>query len=191
VASKLSTKIDVVWVPRPFYLSTIDIEIGKPPGVLIYINLHEARDIDRTKKVIKLLPDIPIYLTAGQGRKVIKESFQNNIIDVGWISGEQRYDLFKKISVYLRLMNFDGTSQFVIEMKILGRHVFYTLPAPYCNYVKSEDSPQEIAQAIREQINVPIDLEGAAWYRKVFSKRNFVETIRSLCALKAWDFPYG
>jgi hypothetical protein len=190
--SKLGEKISTVYfLPIPLYLPVPKIELEEPYGVLVYINRHIARDIRRTKAVMEELPNIPFFVLSGQGTKVPKEEFPSNVTTFEWISEERKRDLFKKVSVYLRLMNFDGLSNFVIEMKALGRHVVYTNPAPFCDFVTLEESPKTIANRVERKMKMPLDTEGAEWYKTVFSKENFSRTAKELCAKKGWDFPYA
>lgn len=189
--SKLGEKIPMVYfLPIPLYLPVPKIELEEPYGVLVYINRHIARDIERTKAVMKELPNIPFFVLSGQGTKIPEKDFPTNVTTFEWISEERKRDLFKKVLVYLRLMNFDGLSNFVIETKALGRHVVYTNPAPFCDFVSPEESPKTIANRIERKMKTPLDIEGAEWYKAVFSKENFLNTAKSLCAKKGWDFPY-
>lgn len=189
--SKLGGKIPLVYfLPMPPYLPVAEIELERPYGILIYITRHVARDVERTKAVIKELPNIPIYVLKGQGVKIIDNKFQKNIVDFEWICEEEKRKLFRNVSVYLRLMNFDGLSQLVIEMKSLGRHVFYTNPTPFCDFVVSGESSKEIARRVLDKIETPLDMVGAEWYKTVFSKENFSKTAKTLCAERGWDFPY-
>jgi hypothetical protein len=188
---KLSTKIPLVcFVPLPPHLSQVDIEIQRPGGIMMYLTHHPARDIERSKALIRQIPDVPVYVFHGKGRKVIDGSFQSNIVDVDWVPDEDRKEIFKQIAVHVRLMNFDGLSQTVIEMKMIGRHVFYSNPSPYCEYVAPEDSVEAIANRIRSKLDCPLDIDGAWWYRSVFSKSNFLTIVKRLCALKRWGFTH-
>jgi len=192
LVGKLSQKVSSpCFLPIPPYLPNLDIGIERPAGILMYLTDHKARDIERSKAFIKQIHDIPIYMLHGKGKKVVDGKFQDNIIDLDWIEDEARESIFRKVSVHIRLMHYDGLSQTVVEMKMLGRHVFYTEIVPYCNPVEADDSPSDIAELVRQKIDAPLDIEGAEYYRRVFSKENFLKIITELCALKGWDFPYG
>jgi hypothetical protein len=167
-------------LPKP------EIEIEGAPGILMYVPEAEAQDVKRSRALMDKIRDIPIYVLHGKGKKAI--SSQDNVVSLDWIEDDDREGIFKKVSIFVRLMNYDGLSQTVVEMKSLGRHVFYTGLAPYCNRVSAADSPETIADKVRSTVNEPLDAEGAEWYRKVFSMENFKRITRKLCQTKGWDF---
>jgi hypothetical protein len=184
---KLSIKLPTpCFIPFPPYLPKSEIKIEGPPGILMYVAECEAQDVGRSKAFINEIRDIPIYVLHGRGKKAIFS--YDNIVSLDWIEDDDKEEIFKKVSVFVRLMNFDGLSQTVVEMKSLGRHVFYTGFAPYCHQIQESDSPSRIAENVRSIINAPLDIEAAKWYRKVFSVENFRKITGKLCQTKGWDF---
>ena len=185
---KLNSRLpNVCFLPMPPDVPKFDIPVEEP-GILMYLNKHPARDIKRSLSFIQSIHDIPIYIIRGPGMGVDIPA-QENVTDLKWMSDDAREEVFKKVSVYVRFMLYDGLSQTVIEMKILGRHVFYTTPFPYCNYVDPKDDVEMIAQRVRETVLLPLDQEGRKWYWSVFNKENFERILGQLCRDKGWSFP--
>jgi len=185
---KLNSRLpNVCFLPMPPDVPKFDIPVEEP-GILMYLNKHPARDIKRSLSFIQSIHDIPIYIIRGPGMGVDIPA-QENVTDLKWMSDDAREEVFKKVSVYVRFMLYDGLSQTVIEMKILGRHVFYTTPFPYCNYVDPKDDVEMIAQRVRETVLLPLDQEGRKWYWSVFNKENFERILGQLCKNKGWSFP--
>jgi hypothetical protein len=85
-------------------------------------------------------------------------------------------------------MKLDGLSQTVVEMKTLGRHVFYTTPMAHCHLIEPEESVESVATKIRAVIGSPLDEEGAKWYRSIFTVENFKNIVGDLCKQEGWNF---
>jgi hypothetical protein len=186
---KLNARIpNVCFLPMPPDLPDLTIPIEANPGILMYLNKHPARDIERSLSFIRAIKDIPIYIIRGPGVGVGIPT-QENVTDLKWIPDNKRGELFKKVSTHVRFMHYDGLSQTVIEMKMLGRHVFYTTHFPYCNYVDQEEKVEVTAQRVRETIQLPPDREGIEWYWSIFNRDNFSRILGDLCEKKGWGFP--
>ena len=189
LASFMGEKIkQTYFVPMPYHLPIESMSYPEEPGILFYLSVHPARNIERCKAVIRAITDVPIYVIKSNGTGVIDKNFQNNVFVFDRLTDQARIDLFKKVSLYVRLMHWDQLSQLVIEMKVLGKHVLYTSPAPYCKFVKPEDSTEAIVKMIRERLPVLPDGRGSIWYRQFFSKEQFLRSIRTLCEQKKWRF---
>jgi hypothetical protein len=189
LAIKLNARLSkVCFLPMPPNLPKFDIPV-KQPGILMYLNKHGARDIKRSVAFIQAVQDIPIYVMRGPGIGV-DLPVQENLTDLKWIpNDDEREELFKKVSVYVRFMLYDGLSQTVIEMKMLGRQVFYTTPFPYCNYIEPEESVESVAQRVREAISLPPDRQARKWYWSVFNRENFNRILGQLVKKEGWSFP--
>jgi hypothetical protein len=187
---KLNSRIpNVCFLPMPPDIPKFDIPLEPNPGILMYLNQHPARDIKRSLSFIQSIHDIPIYVMRGPGIGVDILA-QENVTDLKWIpSDDKREEIFKKISVYVRFMLYDGLSQTVIEMKMLGRHVFYTSNFPYCNYVDPKDGVDAVAKRVREVISLPLDKQAIKWYWSVFNRENFNKILGQLVKKEGWSFP--
>jgi hypothetical protein len=189
LVGKLNSRIpNVCFLPMPPDLPNITVPLEPNPGILMYFNQHHARDIERSLSFIRCIRDIPIYVVCGPGMGVDIPT-QENVTDLKWVRDDKRGDLFKKVSVHVRFMKYDGLSQTVIEMKMLGRHVFYTTRFPYCNYIDQEEKVEVTAQRVREAISLPRDEDGIKWYWSIFNRDNFSRILGKLCEKKGWDFP--
>ena len=128
---------------------------------------------------------------SGPVAPVVGAGFQDNVFPIGFIKDEERIDLFKKISLYVRFMHFDGMSQLVVEMKCLGRHVASTVMSPHCELIYEEDSQRDISTMVRNLIKSPPDESGREWYRSVFNFETFRDVVRGICDAKKWEAPKG
>jgi hypothetical protein len=186
---KLNSRIpNVCFLPMPPDIPKFDIPLEPNPGILMYLNQHPARDIKRSLSFIQSVHDIPIYVVRGPGIGV-NPPVQENVTDLKWMTDDEREEVFKKVSVYVRFMLYDGLSQTVIEMKILGRHVFYTSHFPYCNYIDPKEDVETVAQRVREAISLPLDREAVKWYWSVFNRENFNKILGQLVKKEGWSFP--
>ena len=186
---KLNPRLaNVCFLPMPPDLPALHIPVEPNPGILMYLNQHPARDIKRSLAFIQSIRDIPIYVIRGPGIGV-NLPVQENVTDLKWITDDKRGEVFKKVSVHVRFMLYDGLSQTVIEMKMLGRHVFYTTSFPYCNYVDEKEGIEDIIQRVRKTILLPPDQEGREWFWSIFNQENFGRILGELCERQGWGFP--
>lgn len=189
----LSKKVHpVCFLPMPCSLSSDNPPpYPKDPAILMYLSQHQARDVKRSIEFIKYNRWCPIYVMSGPVDSVVKDLMQDNVFPIGFIKDEDRMDLFKKISIYVRFMHFDGMSQLVVEMKSIGRHVASTITAPYCELIEPDFDQREISYNIRNIIGSPPSKEGEGWYRSVFNKETFDRVIRGICESRKWEGPLG
>ena len=187
----LSKKVNpVCFLPMPCSLpSDNPPPYPKDPAILMYLSIHQARDIGRSVEFMKANRDIPIYLIDGPGMPISKTVIPDNVIALGNIRDEDRMEVFSKISLYIRFMYFDGMSQMVVEMKCLGRHVASTISAPYCELIEPDHTQEEISVAIRELMKSPPDKAGREWYKSVFSRETFARVVNGICDVKGWEPP--
>jgi len=190
----LSLKVNpVCFLPLPCSVDSPPLPYPKDPAILMYLNEHRARDIKRSKKVISFIKDWPVYVMSGPAvcKPVIGPDFpQDNVILVSAIDEDERVEVFKKISMFIRLMHYDGMSQLIVEMKSLGRHVITTVYAPHCDIVDPTQSPAEIANLAKQIVTAGPPLEaGTNWYRSIFNKTTFLRVLRGVCHVKGWEEP--
>jgi hypothetical protein len=190
---QLSKKVHpVCFLPLPCSLNTEQAPpYPKDPAILMYLSAHQARDVERSIEFIKFNRDIPIYVMSGPVDSIVKGLLQDNVFPIGFIKDEERMDIFKKISLYIRFMHFDGMSQLVVEMKSIGRHVASTIMAPYCELIEPDFSQIEISAGIRNLIKNPPDESEREWYMSIFNFKTFGRILGEVCNAKRWEAPKG
>jgi hypothetical protein len=176
----------VSFLPIPCAIQSSPLPYPKDPAILMYLNNHAARDINRSTKLIARTRDIPIYILHGKYNVQIDVGHQENLFYIDTLPDEELLELYSKISLYVRLMLRDGMSQLIVEMKSLGRHVVTTVLAPHCELVSPDQSPHEIYALIKQTISHPPAVVGTEFYRNLFNLKNFQRVLRGLCHAKGW-----
>lgn len=184
----LSTKVfPVCFLPMPCSIDSDPLPYPSDPAILMYLNQHVARDIERSKQFIDYHRAHKIYVMCGLYNEPLTDlGNYDHLIHVDRVPDDQRLELFKKIGVYIRFMHFDGMSQLTIEMKYLGKHVVTSEFVPYAEIVDDEDSVQVISERIRGLINHPPNPAGTEWYRKIFSIDTFNQVLSSIGESRGW-----
>lgn len=112
----------------------------------------------------------------------------------GYITGEEKKQLYKETYVYLRHTTHDGIPYILVELEKMGRHVIMNYPYPHCvvAYTKDEIIKQidRLYKEFRDE-GRPLDIKGKQYYRQKYTKDFFInEFIRLFWGeecLKKWE----
>lgn len=112
---------------------------------------------------------------------------------LGYVTGDDKKELYKEVYVYLRSVEHDGQPEIIIEMKKMGRHVICNYPYPHTIEAHSKEGIVNIINELYEKFRNegrPLDEEGMKYYREKFTKNNFINRFIELFygedCLKKW-----
>ena len=109
-----------------------------PPGhaVLTYLLQGRAQfyGVDAVSVAADTFPHIPFYIVGNDGRG---ETARDNLVYLGWLSGDEMEELYRKCSILLRCPRHDGLSMMVVEALGKGKEVIYNHPYPHCRLARS------------------------------------------------------
>lgn len=117
----------------------MNMDIIKQPekhSVLIYLpeGKEDFYGADRIRELAIRNPNIEFHIVANQGYKPLELP---NVIFHGRLNSEEMNDMYKNISILLRIPKHDGLSMMVIEALAKGKQVLYKYEHPYVYTPKS------------------------------------------------------
>ena len=95
----------------------------------------------------------------------------------GYVTGEEKKQLYKEVYVYLRSVEHDGQPEIIIEMKKMGRHVICNYPYKHTIVAHTKNDIVQCIKVLYEKFRNegrPLDEEGMKYYREKFTKNNFI-----------------
>lgn len=98
-------------------------------------------------QIIRLARELPdmVILVAAASPQEKNEEWPDNLIPIGWVNDMS--ELYREISVLIRLTRHDGLSFMVLEALAQGRHVIWSYPLDGVRHARNYD---ELHQAIRQ-----------------------------------------
>ena len=142
-----------------------DIPFPEKPGVLLYI--PDEREVffnlNVLLNIIRKNPDIDFYV---YGRKKAIKGF-SNLYNVGMIYGNDKIELYKKISLYIRIPFHDGLPNSMIEMLTNGRRVIHNYPYSYVDFLCS--NMDDLNSMVNKLYNKSLEKEALEYYRSNYN----------------------
>ncbi len=148
-------------IELPIIPAKFDIDKMKAPqkhAALFY--LPDDRERFYGIEYLKLLSDkfdkVDFYVVGNT--KYDFNSFNKNVINMGRISKNEMDELYKKISILVRIPEHDGLSLMLLEALLRGKDVFYTYEYPYAiKYVDNNDLVKQFKNITDKAPKVNID----------------------------------
>jgi glycosyltransferase involved in cell wall biosynthesis len=151
------------------------IPLPEKPCVLSYwAPIH--RDLYRVSVVMQLaeaFPDVPFLIAGDDGKDL---SAPKNVKFLGRLPSLT--DIYPKISIYIRLVEYDSVSAIVLEALARGRYVLYSKEFPCTELAQNFDEAQK-ALAKLLTVKEP-NKEGSEYIRQNYSIQQQVECVKKL-----------
>ena len=151
-------------------------EMPKSHAALVY--LPEGREDFYGWSKVKLLaiknPTIPFYVVANDG--VCEDNLPCNIVFMGTLSHEQLLELYKKISILLRVPVHDGLPVMMLEAQGMGRKVIHPYAFPFAA-APEDKSDASLLKTFEKIVSSPpaLDVDAKRYVDEMFSHKNMVE----------------
>lgn len=160
-------------------LNDIDFNVEEMPidhRVLVYLPTERIKFYggDYIKQLAKDFPNIKFYIVANEN----KEEFKNyqNIINIGRVSLDKMEEVYRKISILIRMVEHDGLSLMLMEALAKGKEVIYSYDFPYTYKSKDYVSlKQNFLKIIKDKPKK--NIEGAKYIKENFKVENYINNL--------------
>lgn len=162
-------------------------EMAYPFTVIIYMpsDRPEFYHYDLMKEVVKEFRENDSIRFIFYGNKDPLEDFPGDIkswpsrcYQYGYLTGEEKKQMYKEAYVLLRHVEHDGQPESIIELKKMGRHVICNYPYPNCLVAQTKEDIVRQINTLYEDFKEkgrPLDYHGMKYYRETFTKHNFID----------------
>ena len=172
--------IGILSIEEHIILDDINYEIEKAPEkhrVLVYLPTNNI-EFYGGKYIEKLAIDfsnIEFYIVANENEKRFKG--YNNIMNFGKVSLEKMEEIYKSISILIRLVEHDGLSLMLMEALVKGKEVIYSYDFPDTYKSNNYDDLKQIFQKIIE-VKPKLNEEGAKYIKENFSRKKYINNLK-------------
>jgi hypothetical protein len=151
------------------------IPLPEKPCVLSYW-APELRNLYRAPIIMQLakaFPDIPFLIAGDDGKDMIASE---NVKFLGRLPNLT--DIYPKISIYIRLVEYDSISAIVLEALARGRYVIYSKEFPHTEFAQNFDEAQKAL--VKVLAAKEPNKTGSEYIRQNYSIQQQVECIKKL-----------
>lgn len=168
----LSVKSEVL----PIFPYKMNLKLENMPNkhaCLIYMptNKELFYGYDMLEKVFTKYKNLDFYIVGNNNVTFFEE--YSNVHVLGMLTLEEMNEVYKKISIVIRVPKHDGLSMSVIEALAKGKYVLWNYKYPFCRMVqKSEDIIRELENILGE--SPQINKIGHDYVNETFTPENFL-----------------
>jgi hypothetical protein len=151
------------------------IPLPEKPCILSYWT-PVLRDLYRAQVVMQLakaFPDVPFLIVGDDGKDM---SAPKNVKFLGRLPSLT--DMYPKISIYIRLVEYDSVSAIVLEALARGRYVIYSKKFPYAELAQNFDEAQKAL--VKLLAAKEPNKAGSEYIRQNYSIQQQVECVKKL-----------
>lgn len=173
---ELLEKLGIKALLRPLYAGDLNDWTVKPlpdkPAVLYYANTEKWNlyGIQHLVEVAKSLPDVEFHLIGDKGQIV---NMLPNMVNHGWVDVNTLKKIMDRVSIYLRLTEWDGFAHLVSEATMSGRYVVCNHNLPYVR--RAKNVPEAVAEIKKLLKTTKPNRDGARAYRELLNNFDFLE----------------